>query len=396
MTDQIFEVIRIKPAVDDAKLLKEQKRFNKLTKDLENERKYLQTLNDEIAIYKKDYAEYIIPLQHNHNELSINLSYFMDTHFDNKVFSNADRKRMCILLDEIIGSFDPKDINEKLKDIYNRRLDSDYDEEIKKTSEAANRVIHDFMEKMFDMDIDVDINKDPALFQQELQKKMFEKLEDEQQKEAQKPTRKKSARTLAKEAREKEAQDLQSKSIREVYRQLAKSLHPDRIADDEDYEAKNQLMQEVNAAYDKQDLLTLLSIQLKIEQIDQDHIDGIALDKLKHFNVILKNQLNELQNEIHDMFARFKAEHPDSEIFSPFAIIMFKSEIKKMKLRLQREYKAKNEDVDLWKTDLKAFRSYLRESVDLNRPKDSFMLNPFEMAEIMGMLDEEPVKKQRK
>lgn len=396
MTDHAFEVIKIKPVADDAKLLKEQRRFNKLTRELDRERQHLQTLNDEIAIYKKDYAKYIVPLQQKHNELSINLLYFMDTHFDEKVFSSADRKRMCVFFEDIIGAFNPEDVDEKLKDIYNRRLDSDYDKDIKEMSESANNVIHDFMEKMFGMDIDIDINKDPALFEQELRQKMFEKFEEDQQKETQKPQRKKSARTLAKEAREKEAQELQSKSIREVYRQLAKSLHPDRIANDEDYEAKNQLMQEVNAAYDKQDLLTLLSIQLKIEQIDQDHIDGIALDKLKHFNVILKKQLEELHDEFLATFERFRSEHPNTEVFSPFAIIIFKSEIKKMKLRLQREYKTKNEDMALWKTDLKAFRSYLRESVDLNKPKDDFMLDPFEMAEIMGIFDEEPVKKPRK
>lgn len=396
MSKQEFELIKIKHITDDAKLLKEQKCFNKLTKDLEKYRQSLLELNDEIVVYKKHYLEDIVPLQQKHNQLAIMLSYFIDTHFEEKVFSSADRKRMCVLLDEIIGSFNPKDIDEKLKDIYNRRLDSDYDEVVKETSESANQEIRDILEKMFGMDIDVDINKDPRLFQQELQQKMFEKLEEEQQREAQKPPRKKSARTLAKEAREKEAQDLQSKSIREVYRQLAKSLHPDRIADDEDYEVKNQLMQEVNAAYGKKDLLTLLSIQLKIEQIDQDHIDGIAIEKLKHFNVILKNQLNELESEIHDVFARFKFEHPDSEIFSPFATIMFKSEIKKMKLQLQREYKAKNEDMALWETDLKAFRGYIRENIDLNKSKDDFLFNPFEVAEMMNIFDDAPIRTRRK
>ncbi len=389
-------MVKIKNASVDAKLLKEQKRFNKLTKDLEKYRQSLRELNDEILVYKKHYVEDIVPLQQKHNQLAVILSYFIDTHFDEKVFSNADRKRMCILLDEIIGGFDPKDIDEKLKDIYNRRLDSDYDEVVQETSESANQEIHDILEKMFGMDIDVDINKDPRLFQQELQQKMFEKLEEEQQREAQKPPRKKSARTLAKEAREKEAQDLQSKSIREVYRQLAKSLHPDRIADDEDYEVKNQLMQEVNAAYDKQDLLTLLSIQLKIEQIDQDHIDGIAIEKLKHFNAILKNQLDELDYEISMVFEKFKFEYPNSEIFSPFATIMFKSEIKKLQLQLQREYKAKNDDIALWKTDLKAFRGYIRESIDLNKSKDDFLFNPFEVAEMMSLFDDAPIRTRRK
>ena len=49
-----------------------------------------------------------------------------------------------------------------------------------------------------------------------------------------------------------------SQSIREVYRKLAGALHPDRESDPQERERKTALMQRVNQAYAKNNLLQLL------------------------------------------------------------------------------------------------------------------------------------------
>jgi hypothetical protein len=87
-------------------------------------------------------------------------------------------------------------------------------------------------------------------------------------------------------------------SLREVFRKLASALHPDRETDPGERAAKTALMQEVNQAYAKADLLALLELQLRIEQIDASHVAEMDARRLNHFNKVLSEQLDELRAEI--------------------------------------------------------------------------------------------------
>lgn len=97
-----------------------------------------------------------------------------------------------------------------------------------------------------------------------------------------------------------------SKSVQEVYRKLVAVLHPDREPDDAERERKTELMQRVNTAYGKKDLLKLLALQLEIEQIDVTDLSQMADSRLKHFNKILKEQLMEIEQEINQIEWTYK------------------------------------------------------------------------------------------
>src|SRR5450830_1514707 len=153
---------------------------------------------------------------------------------------------------------------------------------------------------------------------------------------------------LAREARqEKEAQHV-SQSIRAVFRQLASALHPDREQDPAERDRKTTLMQRVNVAYDKRDLLKLLELQLEVEQIDQSMINAISADRLKHYNKILTEQSVELQQEIEDMERDFRASFgfsPDASL-SPAQVMH----------SLQAHIKHIQRDITMLKQDLAALR----------------------------------------
>ena len=83
-------------------------------------------------------------------------------------------------------------------------------------------------------------------------------------------------------------------------------MHPDREPDEQERERKTKLMQKVNVAYGKKDLLQLLELQLAVEQIDQAHLNNLSEDRLKHFNKVLQEQFNELSEEIEDIEFAFK------------------------------------------------------------------------------------------
>jgi hypothetical protein len=104
-------------------------------------------------------------------------------------------------------------------------------------------------------------------------------------------------KTAAQQRRETEAQQA-TQSMREIFRKLASALHPDRETDPTRREAKTALMQKVNQAYGANDLLTLLELQLQIEQVDAGHIARASAQRLRHYNKVLSEQLAELKAEV--------------------------------------------------------------------------------------------------
>lgn len=111
---------------------------------------------------------------------------------------------------------------------------------------------------------------------------------------------------VEKTAKQQQEQEKISKSIQSVYRQLVANLHPDREPNEQERERKTKLMQKVNVAYAKKDLLQLLELQLDAEQINQSHLNAIAEERLKHFNKVLQEQFDELSEEIAEIESAFK------------------------------------------------------------------------------------------
>jgi hypothetical protein len=106
-----------------------------------------------------------------------------------------------------------------------------------------------------------------------------------------------AAGDAARGKREQAAKEV-SQSLRDVFRKLVSALHPDREPDPTQRARKNQLMQRVNQAYEANDLLTLLGLQLEIEQIDAAHLSSTTAERLAHYNQILSEQLARLEAEL--------------------------------------------------------------------------------------------------
>jgi hypothetical protein len=105
--------------------------------------------------------------------------------------------------------------------------------------------------------------------------------------------------------REQAAREV-SQSLRDVFRKLVSALHPDREPDPTERARKNQLMQRVNQAYDANDLLTLLGLQLEIEQIDAAHLSSTSAERLAHYNQILREQLTRLEAELESVIEPYR------------------------------------------------------------------------------------------
>jgi hypothetical protein len=104
----------------------------------------------------------------------------------------------------------------------------------------------------------------------------------------------------AQQRREAEAQRV-TQSVREIFRKLASALHPDREPDPQERTRKNELMQKVNQAYEANDLLTLLEVQLQIEQVSPAQIQNADSQRVKHYNKVLAEQLGSLKVELKEL-----------------------------------------------------------------------------------------------
>lgn len=93
--------------------------------------------------------------------------------------------------------------------------------------------------------------------------------------------------------------------------------HPDRETDPKERDRKTKLMQRVNEAYNKNNLLQLLELQLELEHIDQHSINSLSEDRLKHYNKILKEQVRELDQEIEHVETAFSHNYG----VDPFAVL---------------------------------------------------------------------------
>ena len=96
-------------------------------------------------------------------------------------------------------------------------------------------------------------------------------------------------------------------TLRAIFRQLASALHPDRERDPAERERKTELMTQANTAYERQDLNTLLRLQMQVAQIDQQSMAKLTDAKLAAMSTLLKEQVAALEQSL--MEAEMQASH---------------------------------------------------------------------------------------
>ncbi|MCX7123926.1 MAG: J domain-containing protein [Gammaproteobacteria bacterium] len=278
----------------NVKLSKGQKKFNTLLKKINEKRKQLEEWQATIPKYQQQYQAEVAPLLVKYNAHRAEIVKVLDRAYDEYPLTKPQKKKLATEIQEMAAALIDREDMDELKEIYNKYSQSDYDTEVEE-DEAYMKAM---MEAFYGIgaDEDVDLNSAEDVFAK-LHEKISAGMDDSDFNYGGQP-RKKTAKILAREAKQKEEAEHAKQSIREIFRKLAKVLHPDREQDPIERNRKNELMQRVNIAYKKKDLLSLLELQLEVEQIDQSSINSIAEDRLKHYNHVLEEQLAELDQEI--------------------------------------------------------------------------------------------------
>jgi hypothetical protein len=304
MTKPNTKVVSISPKADGKKTLSTaQKQFNSLTKKIEKQKKRLLEWTETIPVYRQKIAQDYDPLIDTLNDHKAEFALLLDQSYDEPLFKKTDKKKLSYLICDISEFLIAEYSKDELKPLFNKHSDYEYDSIEQDTDPDVADIMRDIAENLFNIDLGDDIDlSSPEKFQAQLE----EKLRQQAGAASSTQPRKKTKKQLEKQLRQEEEDALASQSVREVYRKLVAVLHPDREPDEEERLRKTELMQRVNLAYSKKDLLKLLALQLEIEQIDPEHLTNIADSRLKHFNKILKEQLSELDQETEQIEQMFK------------------------------------------------------------------------------------------
>jgi phage gp37-like protein len=184
--------------------------------------------------------------------------------------------------------------------------DAEFDDDVEINTAQDLRGLQSMISDMLGVDLEGEegLDSPQAMLAAALKKRQAEYEAWSQAQEARRATRKKSAKQ---KLAEQESLDADS-ALRLIYRKLASALHPDREPNEIERIKKTQLMARVNAANDNKDLLTLLRLQLEIEQIHPEAIASMADDKLRHYNRVLKEQFKTLQQELQQLMQRVRYE----------------------------------------------------------------------------------------
>lgn len=274
-------------------LTPQQKRFNTLIRQIEQARLTLAAWHENIGAYRQAHAQVLLPQQMALMAARREWVFALDVLLGRPGWTKAERGTLrdlvCDTASELLHASEG---DAALKALFAKHAEVDFDVE----RQEMVRAMKNMTEAVTGLDLgdDEGIDTDADLFERMQQGLQERAAAEEAKRGAKAAPRRKSA---AQQRREAEAQQA-TQSVREIFRKLASALHPDRETDEQQREVKTALMQKVNQAYAGDDLLTLLELQLQIEQIDAGHIANASAQQVKHYNKVLSEQLAELRAEL--------------------------------------------------------------------------------------------------
>ena len=179
--------------------------------------------------------------------------------------------------------------NPELHALHDRHSEDDFASLREEEREMQLEIAEDMLSDLYGDEM---VDKDGVVDFEELIQRTHERAA--QHKPAETP-RKRNKREQASDARRKAETDALTQSLREIYRKLVSSLHPDRESDLEVRAQKTELMQRINIAYQNKDLLALLTLQMEVEQISAGSLGDVPEPRLAQYNQILREQLDTLK-----------------------------------------------------------------------------------------------------
>ncbi len=328
--------LRIDQRSNQRPLSRAQITFNSLIGKIESSRALLARWQSAVDNYEKTRVRDFEPLFDKFTAQQIAFVKSLDAVLSRSKFAKAERRAAGEYIYEMVDSLLETTEDDALKTMYKKYGGTDVDADDAEAVAEMNAAMKD----MFGMEVEGangQISPEDAFYK--FAEQMDKAQQREEQQQAQHREKKKSPKQLARDAKLQQEAELTNLSLREIYRKLVSALHPDREPDPVERERKTALMQRVNQAYDKKNLLLLLELQLELEHIDANAIAGMPDERVKRFNKILKEQLGELKIEIEhfQMGAYIALDLAPFDVVSPESLMpMLRQDIADMKREIAR------------------------------------------------------------
>ena len=259
-------------------LNKRQKEFNFLSEKIEQLDLLipeLQTAYDQIL---ERIPKDLNPLVQEYQTYRVEMVHIMDRTYSADLFRKIYQTKLAYLITETSFDLIVNHGFDDLKSIYDRYSDVDletalleYNERNAKLQEPA-ALIEENAESLID----------------------FHELDEEQQQRLKEEQRFQKLKEQGKLNVEKQKT---TRSVRTVYMDLVKAFHPDRESDEAEKLRKTGIMQQVTQAYQDNNLMDLLKLQIDFERIDQAHLENLGKAQLTYYNKVLQQQVEDLEIE---------------------------------------------------------------------------------------------------
>jgi hypothetical protein len=293
----------------------EQQRFQFLIRQIGDARKAFSDLEKRIEAFRQLRLQKLQPVRASLTRALRETILAIDRLLDQRGWSRAEQAALRNILTgtaeiviEVAGE-DPE-----IKAVYNKHSNMDFDtakdEDIQRLKAEAEA------HTGFDLGDDEGIRTEEDLVQR-LYEEMAARETAAEEPRARKPSK-----------RSEDNAQLARQSLRDIYRKLASAVHPDRESDAARREEKNELMQRINQAYAANDLLSLFEIQIEIDQLDPEQIGNLGTQRLRHYNRLLAEQLEQLRSKLQALEASAGAD--DERVDDRF-------DAQKLEMRLRRQ-----------------------------------------------------------
>lgn len=361
-----------------AGLSKEQKTFNRLTKrieQLEKDRADFQA--GATRLRQRVQAEYR-PLQQQHNDQRAALVRVLDRAYDAYKLTKAERAKIVSLV--VHGCYDLLDRGyadlEGIFDKFDPPLSPEQQAAEDEANRAADAQTAELMKQLFQAQFGIEFDpaadvSSPEKMQAYVDAQLTAREEAFARQQAQATKRgagrRKSPRQQAAEEKKKTAEKNCTQAVRTLYLDLVKTLHPDREPDADEKIRKTTLLQQVTTAYEKNELLTLLRLQLELQRVEQAHFENLAQEQLGYYNQLLRQQVREQEQQL-------AQEQQDLSAFTgqPWYYLTTASamdlDYQRQKAQLEAKVRQLSADVQAYAADPAALKQFLKK---YKIPKDS-------------------------
>ena len=259
------------------------KRVDKLVSELERQRGELHAWAEALPRWQQRHQSQLAPLLAQRIDVEVALVELLDHSHATLKLAKGDRAVLSELLCQLAGPLIEVGRVE-LKPLYDRHSRQGYDADVSETDAMFKQVLGAAF-GLSPEEVEAMASPDAAFAQAQARA-------HQQQAHA----RQRKARRQQREAARQQADE--PPPLRELYRRLAASLHPDRARDAADGQRRTVLMQRLNAAYKAGDLIGLIELQVEIGLLDAAGVDALTDMRLQQYNAELSRQSREIAREL--------------------------------------------------------------------------------------------------